>query len=228
MKIVGQFIFYIIVSLIGVAITTVFGLMASDSWHALRNDNQKEIIQYTEKDQIIAERYWYSLSEFLVKFRMNLHCLIPLENTDPDIEEAFHYGKDLLTKAPDMNLINGDLIRRIFTNYNFNKPAINSTQQNGFPMPTNMDMLMGELIHLNKTCDQILNQYASSGSPDLIRRIELIKNRTDNFIGSFGLKNKSVNQTVHIDALVEFFDLLKKDLDFSREIRNENTSENKS
>lgn len=183
-------------------------------------NNERQLVSYSEKDKIIANKYFYALSEFLVKFRLNLHMLISPIDIDPKIEQALHPGSDLFQKAPDLDKVDDNLILAIFTKYDFTKPAINFTPSPGQTHPTNIDMLIGELSSLNKKCDDILIKYASNGDPKLIQDIEIMKNRTDNLIGSFGLKYGSLNDKNNLDSLVEFFSLFRKSLKLSTEIKN--------
>lgn len=172
-----------------------------------------------ERDKIIADQYFFALSEFLVKFRINLHCL-PLSNPiEPSIEDAFHPGHNMLQTAPDLQKINADLIEFIFTRYDFTQPLTNFTPEKGSVSPTNLSFLLGELRSLNKKCVDILNKYAGTGSPRLVLKIEVIKNRIDNLIGPFGLARMPIRSKSNLDALGEFFELLKDSFETLQEYR---------
>ncbi len=179
----------------------------------------EEVTLFTEKDKNISQHYFYALSEFIVKFRINLHTLIPATKNEPEIQEAFQYGTDLLKTAPNLTKVNEDLIKKIFTNFDFTKPAINFTPQAGHPHPTNMSMLIGELTVLNQKCDDILTKYASTGNYILIHDIEIIKNKTGNLIGSFGLQNKNVNYASHVNDIGKLFVHITKSFELVSDIK---------
>lgn len=219
----GHFLFGISILVIGLIATTIGGYIAKEGWEKWHGKNSLKIETVIKsdptRDKIIAQQYFYALSEFLVKFRFNLHCLIPSNVKEPEIEEAFHYGADMLKTAPNLDKITENVIKDIFTKYDFRKPAINFTPHPGQRMPTNTDLLIGELAVLNKKCNDILTKYASSGNPALIQDIEIIKNRTDNLIGPFGLHNNSVTPKNSLNNMTEFFDLFKKSIKLSTELK---------
>ncbi len=162
-----------------------------------------------KRDGIIAEAYFPALSHFLVKFRINLHCLIPAPIPD-DINEAFRPGSDMLTSAPDLVKITTSLIARIFNDFNFSNRMLNFSPSRGGVHMTNLEFLISELHRLKRAISGLLSKYAATGSPDLIQNMELILNRIDNLVGPFGLSSGLGISKSNIEMMESLFELMKQ------------------
>ena len=183
---------------------------------------------YSARDRIIADQYFMALNVFLVKFRMNLHCLPLSDPIEPEIEEAFHPGVDLLKTGVDLGKIDAELIKRIFTTYDFSKPMVNYKPAAGGHNPTNAEFLTGELLTLNERCVEILAKYTGTGNPSLIQQIELMKNRTDSLLGPFGPGDYSQLSKDNLYSLGEVFELLTTSFDLIDKIRKQSNAQDTS
>ncbi len=178
-----------------------------------------------ERDLIICDHYSLALSLFLARFRFNLYMLPLSDPIETTILEAFQPGKDLLHTKPDLDKITPDVIKIIFTTYDFSTTLYNYEPIQGGRLPTNVEMLKGDIKTLNDNCIDILSKYASSGDPKLIQSIEVMRNRTDNLLGPFGISNLSKPNKHEIADLIELFELLLSSYKTIDEIksRTENT-----
>jgi pyrimidine deaminase RibD-like protein len=178
---------------------------------------------FTSRDRIAAEQYWFEgVSLFLFRFRLNLHCLDLGTPVDKLIQDAFHPNE--MDNAPDLNKINANLITHLFKTCDFSKPLINFTPGIGNPHITNLEFLLSDLRVLDKACDEILRKYGSSCDSELVWEIELMRNRTENLIGPFGLNLATAIEARNIDNLTAFFEQLKSSLSLIEEIRSNTLS----
>ena len=148
--------------------------------------DNKQLIEYLknitdtelrERNKIIGELYNTYLWEFLAQFRFVLHCLDKAKPLDNKIIEAFQPSN--LTKGLKLSLIDDKMVYDIVMEYDLKRPSENCDF-------TSSVFLRGLTINLNKRTKDILDKYAATGSPELIKEIELLANYTDNLIGPFG------------------------------------------
>lgn len=130
-----------------------------------------------KRNQIIGTHYWMSLSEFLIKFRLVIHCLDKTKPLSDDVINAFKPSD--LGQSPNIDLITEEMVYNLVMNYDF----YNKSNQCDF---TSSQLLYDASYILNEKCKDILDKYAASGNPELIQEIELMANYTNNFIGPWG------------------------------------------
>ena len=123
---------------------------------------------YTNRDRIAANQlYFEGVGLFLARFRLNLTCH-PAKN-DIRVNEVFHIDK--ITQGVEVNKIDRKIIEYLFSNYDFDKPAINFTPAPGSKHITNKEWLISDLARLSSACDKVLLKYGSTCSPELVNRV---------------------------------------------------------
>ena len=191
-----------IVFTIGVGIVTYFSFYKS-----LQKTEFEE--SQKERNVIIGKQYRMALNMFLAKFRIYLVCLPDFKSLDKDIIEVF--DPDNPREAVKVNMITPELIEKLFSNYGFSEPVGSNCQFQASEQPVRVsNLFLYEISVLNKSCSSILLKYASAGNPELINKIEVMKNRTDNLIGPFGPKNFSKFKSGDLHWISEYFTQIKQ------------------
>lgn len=161
---------------------------------------------FSQRDCIAATQLYYDgVGIFWARFRLNL--IAHESKADPKINEVFYIND--IKRGIDVDKLDREIIEYLFTNYEFSKPAINFTPGKGSKHPTNMEWLLGDLTVLKSACEEVLLKYASSCNPELINRIELLLNRTENLLGPFGLLSPHATKEEIAHSIADFFIQLK-------------------
>ncbi len=161
---------------------------------------------YTDRDRIAANQlYFEGVGLFLARFRLNLTCN-PAKD-DPRINEVFHINE--ITKGVEVSKIDSKIIGYLFSTYDFDKPAIYHTPVSGTKHITNKEWLIIDLRILKSACDKVLLKYGSTCNPVLVNRVEMLRNRTENLIGPFGLNYENPRKENGMGEICDFFDQIR-------------------
>ncbi len=187
-----------------IRVVTLF-IIATAALIGVFKSNQSKVTQN-------ADEFIMDVNYFVVQFKLMLNQLdLPQdEEINHKIDEVFHIND--IQKVVDINKIDHEIVKIIFTEYDFSKPSL-MTLENGY-RPSTASWFMEEIRSLRKKCDE--NLYRYDGDTELIRNIKVLKDQINDVVIMYSM-NGELNSC--LSSLNGFFNTLKASLNNVRKFR---------